>query len=90
MNPITPRHPVAAAPVSTDSPATPSEDDAVFEQQMAEMDLSAETRRFLRSLHAAEKHLNDAFERAHEGAGLEQCVSQCYHDLYGSDDSASD
>lgn len=69
---------------SSDQQAIPSERDPCFEQQMAELNLSSDTRCFLRKLHLAEKKLNDAFDAAHQGGDLEECVSQVYHDLYRS------
>lgn len=58
-------------------------DEASLEQQMAELALSNDARRFLRTLHLAEKQLNDAFNKSRQGGQLEECVSQVYHDLYG-------
>jgi hypothetical protein len=69
---------------STDQQTTPSDIDLGLEQQMAELDLSSDTRRFLRKLHVAEKKLNDAFDTAHRGGDLEDRVSQVYHDMYRS------
>ncbi len=68
---------------SNDQQHPPSDKDPGLEQQMAELGLSSDTRRFLRKLHVAEKKLNDAFDTAHQGGDLEKCVSQVYHDLYG-------
>jgi hypothetical protein len=56
-----------------------------LEQQMSELGLSNDTRRFLRHVHLAEKQLNDAFNKSHRGGELEQQVSQLYHKLYGAD-----
>ncbi len=56
---------------------------------MAGRGLSSETKRFLRQLHQAEKHLNDAFEKAHRGDALDRCASELYHDLYCSEEDAS-
>jgi hypothetical protein len=67
-----------------DQQATPSDRDPCLEQQMAELNLCSDTRRFLRKLHLAEKKLNDAFDTAHQGGDLEERVSQVYHDLYRS------
>lgn len=72
-----------AAHQSESSPDT----DALLEQQMVERGLSSETKRFLRHLHQAEKQLNDAFEKAHRGGALEQCVSEVYRNLYCSDET---
>ena len=68
------------------SEAVPGSPD--LEQQMTQCGLSDETRRFVRNLHSAEKHLNDAFELVHgEGADRQrqQQVSQLYRELFGSD-----
>lgn len=70
--PIAPRHGEAS-------------DDAGLEQQMAECGLSNDTRRFLRDLHAAEKQLNDAFSKAHQGGRLEARVSEVYREMYGTE-----
>ncbi|MEP7186576.1 MAG: hypothetical protein ABI767_12140 [Rhodanobacter sp.] len=72
----------------SDQPSSPADTDAALEQQMAGRGLSSETKRFLRQLHQAEKHLNDAFEKAHHGAALDRCVSELYHDLYCSEQDA--
>jgi hypothetical protein len=63
-------------------------DEASLEQQMAELALSNDARRFLRSLHLAEKQLNEAFSKGRQDGGLGERVSQVYHDLYGADDSS--
>jgi hypothetical protein len=57
--------------------------DASLEQQMDDCDLSHDARQFLRDLHAAEKQLNDAFRRAHQGGALEERVSAVYRRMYG-------
>jgi hypothetical protein len=54
-----------------------------LEQQMDDLGLSGDMRRFLRHLHAAEKQLNDAFALAQEGGDRERCVSHVYGQLYG-------
>lgn len=69
---------------SNDQQTIPSDNDIGLEQQMAELGLSNDTRRFLRKFHVAEKKLNDAFDSAHQGGDLEERVSQVYHDLYGT------
>ena len=51
---------------------------------MAELGLSTATKRFLRDFHTAEKQLNDAFDKAHQGGALEQRVSQVYREMYGA------
>ena len=53
-----------------------------LEQQMAELGLSNDTKRFLRNLHTAEKQLNDAFDKARQGGELGQRVSQVYRKMY--------
>jgi hypothetical protein len=67
-----------------------ADDEASLEQQMTELGLSNGTRRFLRQVHLAEKQLNDAFNKSHQGGELEQRVSQLYHDLYGTDCAVRD
>jgi hypothetical protein len=57
--------------------------DASLERRMADCGLSNDTRQFLRDLHAAEKQLNDAFQRAHQGGALEARVSAVYRRMYG-------
>lgn len=69
---------------SSEQQAIPSDRDPCFEQLMAELDLSSDTRSFMRKLHLAEKKLNDAFDAAHQGADLDECASHIYHDLYRS------
>jgi len=59
--------------------------DASLERQMADCGLSNDTRQFLRDLHAAEKQLNDAFQRARQGGALEERVSAVYRRMYGKD-----
>jgi hypothetical protein len=59
-------------------------DEASLEQQMAELALSNDAKRFLRSLHLAEKQLNDAFNKGRQDGELGERVSQVYHDLYGT------
>ena len=76
----------SATALVSDQLAAPAEADAALEQQMADRGLSSETKRFLRHLHHAEKQLNDAFEKAHQGGALDQCVSEVYRDLYCSED----
>jgi hypothetical protein len=65
-------------------------DDASLEQQMAELALSNDAKRFLRSLHLAEKQLNDAFNKGRQDGGLGERVSQVYHDLYGAGCASKD
>jgi serine protease inhibitor ecotin len=61
-----------------------------LEQQMENLALSSEAKRFLRSLHLAEKQLNDAFNKGRQGGELEERVSQVYHDLYGAGCASKD
>lgn len=60
-------------------------DEPGLERQMADCGLSNETRRFLRNLHVAEKQLNAAFSKAHQGGRLEACVSEVYREMYGTE-----
>lgn len=60
---------------------------AHLEQQMAALDLSHETRRFLRDVHRAEKLLNKAYGKAQQDSPLDQRISQIYRDLYGSEET---
>lgn len=69
---------------SNDQQTSTSNNDLGLERQMAELDLSSDTRRFLRKFHVTEKKLNDAFDTAHHGGDLEERVSQVYHALYGA------
>jgi hypothetical protein len=90
MNDISPSHigPDMSAITETASAnlqALAAANEASLEQQMTELGLSNDTRRFLRHVHLAEKQLNDAFNKSHQGGELEQQVSQLYHALYGAD-----
>lgn len=67
---------------------TPTGHPVDLEQQMADLGLSNDTRRFLRDLHHAEMQLNYAYDKAHQGGALEKRVSQVYHDLYGSEETS--
>ncbi|MDQ6647355.1 MAG: hypothetical protein M3Y93_08985 [Pseudomonadota bacterium] len=87
MNAIISEISVVSSNLVAGQPVSPADSDAALEQQMAERGLSGETKRFLRQLHQAEKHLNDAFEKAHQGGALDRCVSELYHDLYCSDEA---
>lgn len=69
---------------SSNQQTTPSDPEQSFEQQMVELNLSGDTKRFLRKVHLAEKKLNDAFDAAHQEGDLEERVSQVYHDMYRS------
>ena len=63
---------------------TAADNETGLEQQMAELGLSDETRRFLRNFHQAEKQINDAFSKSRQGGELEERVSRVYRDLYGA------
>jgi hypothetical protein len=65
-------------------------DEASLEQQMAKLALSNDAKRFLRSLHLAERQLNDAFNKGRQAGELEERVSQVYHDLYGAGCASKD
>jgi putative alpha-1,2-mannosidase len=70
----------------SNDPRTSAPDDAeALEQQMADLDLSAADKRFLRTLHQTEKQLNDAFDEAHQSGDLQQQVSRVYKQLYRPD-----
>lgn len=87
MNAFTTDTSILVSILVSDQPTSPADTDAALEQQMADRGLSSETKRFLRQLHQTEKRLNDAFEKAHQGGALGQCVSEVYHDLYCSDEA---
>jgi hypothetical protein len=72
---------------SEDDQVSLVDNEAHLEQQMAALDLSDETRRFLRDVHRAEKVLNNAYGKAQRDSPLDQRISQIYHDLYGGDDA---
>jgi serine protease inhibitor ecotin len=61
-----------------------ADDEASLEQQMTELGLSNDNKRFLRNLRLAEKQLNDAFNKGRQDGELEERVSQVYRDLYGT------
>jgi len=84
MNDATRSTPMLTEITTSDPSGSTAEAEANIgmEQQMAALSLSEDTRHFLRTLHTAEKQLNDAFEKAHKGIALQRCVSQVYHDLY--------
>jgi hypothetical protein len=84
MNDTTHIPPVLTESSSENQQTLTTGEEASLEQQMAELALSSDARRFLRSLHLAEKQLNDAFNKSRQGGQLEECVSQVYHDLYGA------
>ena len=72
---------------SEDDQVSHVDNEAHLEQQMAALDLSPETRRFLRDVHRAERVLNNAYGKAQQDSPLDQRISQIYRDLYGSDDA---
>jgi len=83
MNAIMPVTPMPAKTTADENQQPLIADGEVcLEQQMAELGLSNDTRRFLRDLHTAEKQLNDAFDEAHQGGELGQRVSQVYRKMY--------
>jgi hypothetical protein len=84
MNDITWGTPMLIETTSGNQPTHTDGDEAGLEQQMAELGLSNDTRRFLRNLHLAEKQINDAFNKSRQGGELEERVSQVYRDLYGT------
>jgi len=84
MNDITSDTPMHTETESGNQPALAANDEATLEQQMTELGLSNDTRRFLRHAHLAEKQLNDAFNKTRQGGELEEQVSQVYRDLYGA------
>ncbi len=88
MNTFSSDIPIRAPALVTDPPASPADADAVLEQQMTDRGLSSETKRFLRRMHQAEKQLNDAFAKAHQGGAVDQCVSEVYRDLYCNDETS--
>jgi hypothetical protein len=90
MNDISPKNISSDTPMVTETAsgnpkALAADNEASLEQQMTELGLSNDTRRFLRHVHLTEKQLNDAFNKSHQGGELEQQVSQLYHKLYGAD-----
>lgn len=88
MNDITPGTPMLTETASGNQQTRAADDEATLEQQMSELGLSNDTRRFLRQVHLAEKQLNDAFNRTRQGGELEERVGQVYRDLYGVDGAA--
>ncbi|MGH8158908.1 MAG: hypothetical protein ACREPQ_12365 [Rhodanobacter sp.] len=84
MNDITSDAPMLTDTTSRNQPTRTADEEAGLEQQMAELGLSSDTRRFLRNLHLAEKQLNEAFSKSRQGGELEERVSQVYRDLYGA------
>jgi hypothetical protein len=83
MNAIMSATPMPAKTIADENQQSLMTDGEVgLEQQMAELGLSNDTRRFLRDLHTAEKQLNDAFDKAHQGGELGQRVSQVYRKMY--------
>ncbi len=90
MNDNTHIPPMLTEPASENQQTLIAGDEESLEQQMAELALSNDARRFLRTLHLAEKQLNEAFNKSRQGGQLEECVSQVYHDLYGKGCASKD
>lgn len=85
VNDIAPGTPMLTETPSGNQPTrTAADNETGLEQQMAELGLSDETRRFLRNFHQAEKQINDAFSKSRQGGELEERVSRVYRDLYGA------
>ncbi|RCS29501.1 hypothetical protein DEO45_10000 [Rhodanobacter denitrificans] len=63
--------------------------DPGLEQRMADSGLSEGTRRFLRDLHAAEKQINEVFEKAHRGDGRQAQLGEAYRRMYGADGASA-
>lgn len=84
MNDIISGTPMLTETASRNQPTQMADDETCLEQQMADLGLSNDTRRFLRNLHLAEKQINDAFSKSRQGGELEERVSQVYRDLYGA------
>ena len=90
MNDTTHLPPMLTESTSESQQPLIASDEAGLEQQMAELALSNDARRFLRSLHLAEKQLNDAFNKGRQDGELGERVSQVYHDLYGAGCASKD
>jgi hypothetical protein len=90
MNDTTSNTPMLTEITSENPQAPMAGDEASLEQQMANLAISSEAKRFLRCFHLAEKQLNDAFSKSRQGGELEERVSQVYHDLYGPDCASKD
>lgn len=56
---------------------------------MADSGLSDATRRFLRNLHAAERQINEVFEKVHRGGGPEGQLGEAYRRMYGADGASA-
>jgi hypothetical protein len=84
MNDITTDTPMLTETATKNQQSQTADNEAGLEQQMTDLGLSNDTKRFLRHLHVAEKQLNDAFNTSRQGGGLEKRVSQVYRDLYGT------
>ena len=82
MNAIMTNPPMPAVTAADENQPPVADGAACLEQQMAELGLSNDMRRFLRDLHTAEKQLNDAFDKARQGGDLEQRVSAVYREMY--------
>jgi hypothetical protein len=90
MNDTTHSPPMLIESTSENQQTPIADDEASLEQQMAELALSNDAKRFLRTLHLAEKQLNEAFNKSRQGGQLEVCVSQVYHELYGKGCASKD
>ena len=84
MNDITTDTPMLTETTSRNQQAQTADSEASLEQQMTDLGLSNDTKRFLRLLHVAEKQLNDAFNKGRQCGELEGRVSEVYRDLYGA------
>jgi len=84
MNDITTDTPMPAETISRNQQTQTADNEASLEQQMTDLGLSNDIKRFLRHLHVAEKQLNDAFNKGRQCGELEERVSEVYRDLYGA------
>ena len=80
-----PDRPVPAIVRSTDPRSSAADEAETLEQQMAELDLSAADKSFLRTLRQTERQLNDARDVAQQTGDLQQQVSRVYKQLYRPD-----
>ncbi len=83
--PASPKPVVSPAPAPGSSAADHARAAEALEQLMSSRGLSAADKRFLRTLHEAEKHLNDAFDEARQPGDLQQQVARVYRQLYRPD-----
>lgn len=84
MNDITIDTHMLTETTSRNQQAQAADNEASREEQMTDLGLSNDTKRFLRHLHVAEKQLNDAFNKGRQCGELEERVSEVYRDLYGA------